>query len=52
MHDTTVWSFKTKRYTVTLQLTEDCGHRYDGEDLDGETQRNLDDGTYVAAMTV
>ena len=48
MHDTTVWSFKTKRYTVTLQLTADYGHRYDGEDMDGETQMGLDEGTYVA----
>ncbi len=44
----TVWSFKTPRFTVKLQLAQDCGYQYDGDDEDGETQAKLDNGEYIA----
>jgi hypothetical protein len=42
------WSFETARFRVELELMRDRGYRYDGEDEDGETQRKLDSGEYVA----
>ena len=44
----TVWAFKTARFTVELQIAQDYGYQYDGDDEDGETQRRLDSGEYVA----
>lgn len=44
----TVWSFKTARFTVALQIAQDYGYQYDGDDEDGETQAKLDSGEYVA----
>jgi len=44
----TVWSFKTARFTVELQIAEDYGYQYDGDDENGETQAALDSGEYVA----
>jgi hypothetical protein len=44
----TVWSFQTKRFRVELQIEPDYGYEYDGDDEDGETQRKLDNGEYVA----
>ena len=43
----TVWSFSTARFTVALEITEDYGYQYDGDD-NGETQALLDSGDYVA----
>lgn len=43
-----VWSFKTKRFEVSLILERDRGYQYDGNDEDGETQAKLDSGKYVA----
>ena len=39
-----VWSFRTARFCVELRLER----QYDGDDEDGETQRKLDEGEYVA----
>ena len=44
----TVWTFKTARFTVALELEEIHGYQYDGDDEDGETQAKLDSGEYVA----
>jgi hypothetical protein len=44
----TVWTFKTRRFLVSLNLERDYSYRYDGEDADGETQAGLDDGSLVA----
>lgn len=43
-----VWSFKTKRFEVSLILERDRHYQYDGDDDDGETQAKLDFGEYVA----
>lgn len=43
-----VWRFKNGRFTVSLWIEPDYGYRYDGDDEDGETQRALDNGDYVA----
>ena len=43
-----VWQFKTKRFLVTLELERDRRYKYDGDDEDGETQRKLDNGEFVA----
>jgi hypothetical protein len=48
MQEGTVWRFRTKRFTVELQLSEEPGYCYDGEDEDGETQAALDSGEFVA----
>ena len=42
----TVWTFKTKQFRVTLDLSPSC-EPYDGDDEDGEIQRKLNDGVYV-----
>lgn len=44
----TVWAFKTARFAVKLQVAQDWGHLYYGDDEDGETQAKLDSGEYVA----
>lgn len=44
----TVWKFETLRFTVALEITEDFGYRYAGDDPDGEVQAKLDSGEYVA----
>jgi hypothetical protein len=44
----TVWTFRTRRFRVELQITPCEYYEYDGDDPDGETQRKLDAGEYVA----
>ncbi len=44
----TVWSFETARFRVELQISEDIGYRYDGDDEDGSTQESLDSGELIA----
>ncbi|UVK46767.1 hypothetical protein BPNPMPFG_002475 [Mesorhizobium sp. AR07] len=44
----TVWCFTTSRFRVLLQIEPDFNYRYDGDDLEGETQAALDSGEYVA----
>lgn len=44
----TLWTFKTKRFTVKWQIEYVHGYRYDGEDENGETQSMLDSGELVA----
>jgi hypothetical protein len=44
----TVWTFRTRRFSVTLTIEDEPGYRYDGDDPDGETQGKLDSGEYVA----
>ena len=44
----TVWRFNTARFQVKLQLAQDVGHQYDGDDENGETQAALDSGEYIA----
>ncbi|MFL6728098.1 MAG: hypothetical protein ACJ8FS_16525 [Sphingomicrobium sp.] len=43
-----VWSFELGRVRITLEVREDYGYQYDGEDEDGETQAKLDNGEFVA----
>jgi hypothetical protein len=43
-----VWSFKTEKLEVILKLDRDHGYKYDGDDEDGQTQRDLDSGKLVA----
>lgn len=43
-----VWSFRTARFAVYLEVTPDYGYQYDGDDEGGETQAKLDSGEYVA----
>lgn len=44
----TVWSFETARFRVTLDIAEEFGYQYDGDDENGETQAKIDSGEYVA----
>ena len=44
----TVWTFRTARFLVTLELTHCDGYIYDGDDEDGETQAALDNGDLIA----
>lgn len=44
----TVWSFKSGHFVVSLEVTEDYGYQYDGDDENGEVQAKLDSGEYVA----
>jgi hypothetical protein len=43
-----VWQFETARFTVTLRIEREFNFKYDGDDENGETQRALDCGDYVA----
>lgn len=43
----TVWQFRTRRFRVALEL-EFVPYEYDGDDDDGEIQRKLDCGDFVA----
>lgn len=43
-----VWKFKTKNFTVILELRRDNNYRYDGDDENGEIQAKLNTGEYVA----
>jgi hypothetical protein len=45
---TQVWSFRSGRVRVALEIRQDVGYRYDGDDEDGETQAALDCGEMVA----
>lgn len=42
------WQFNTKRFSVVLLIAEIYGYQYDGDDEDGETQRQLDSGELIA----
>lgn len=42
------WSFRTKRFKVSLYLERLHGYQYDGDDPDGETQSQLDSGELIA----
>jgi hypothetical protein len=44
----TVWTFRTKRFRVSLELQRDNFYRYDGDDENGETQAALNSGEFVA----
>ena len=51
----TMWTFKTKNFTVRWEVDYDLGYQYDGDDEFGETQAALDCGSMVAfdsTMTV
>lgn len=43
-----VWKFETKRFRVTAAIREYETYEYDGEDENGETQRKIDSGEFVA----
>ena len=43
-----VWLFQTKRFRISLEITQDHHYRYDGDDESGEVQDKLDSGEYVA----
>lgn len=42
------WTFKTKHFKVELHRKIDFDYVYDGDDADGETQKKLDSGEYIA----
>ena len=44
----TVWSFKTKRFEIRLEIERDYNYQYDGDDENGEVQSKLDSGEFVA----
>ncbi|WP_420408682.1 hypothetical protein [Hoeflea sp.] len=44
----TVWTFNTARFSVSLEIAQECGFQYDGDDETGETQAALDSGDLVA----
>lgn len=44
----TVWSFRTARFAVYLEISPDWHYQYDGGGPDDETQSKLDSGEYVA----
>jgi hypothetical protein len=48
MKPETVWTFRTARFSIVLQIEQDYGYQYDGDDPEGETQAKLDSGEYVA----
>lgn len=48
MRSGTAWKFETARFTVRLELRRDFNYRYDGDDENGETQRKLYSGEYIA----
>lgn len=43
-----VWSFKTKRFEVCLEIERERHYKYDGDDEDGSIQDKIDSGEYVA----
>lgn len=43
-----VWRFKTKRFTIFLELERERKYKYEGDDPDGETQARIDNGEFVA----
>lgn len=43
-----VWTFELGRVLVALDLEQERGYQYDGDDPDGETQAKLDCGDYIA----
>jgi hypothetical protein len=45
---TQVWSFSIGRVELTLEIEQEPDYQYDGDDEDGETQRKIDCGDYVA----
>jgi len=47
-----VWSFRTKRFTVSLLVQRDRGYKYDGDDENNETQDKLDSGEFVAFNSI
>lgn len=44
----TVWQFDTAHFSVKLIVEQEDGYRYDGDDEDGEIQRKIDCGEYIA----
>lgn len=44
----TVWTFRTTRFCVSLEITRDRRYRYDGDDEDCEIQNALDAGEMIA----
>jgi len=44
----TVWKFAIGRVSVELEIIQDCGYQYDGDDENGEIQAALDRGEFVA----
>lgn len=48
MNSETVWTFKTARFEIRLEIEEEPHYRYDGDDENGETQAKLDSGEYIA----
>ena len=48
MHKETVWSFKTARFSVALEITYEPNYQYDGDDEDGSIQDAIYRGDYVA----
>jgi hypothetical protein len=43
-----VWSFETERLVITLKVERDHRFKYDGDDENGQIQRDLDSGKLVA----
>lgn len=43
-----VWTFRTARFLVALEIIHLAGYQYDGDDECGETQADLDSGELLA----
>jgi len=46
-HEGIVWTFTTERFCISLEIEVESYPRYDGDDEDGEIQRQLDNGSLV-----
>lgn len=46
-HDGIVWTFNTERFCISLEIEVESYPHYDGDDEDGEIQRQLDNGSLV-----
>lgn len=45
---TEVWNFTIGRVELTLEIEQESGYQYDGDDENGETQTAIDNGEFVA----
>jgi hypothetical protein len=47
-HEDKMWEFRTRNFAVSWEVELEHNYQYDGDDEDGEVQRKLNDGDYVA----
>lgn len=50
-HQGVVWTFNTERFCVSLEIYLIEDYRYDGDDEDGQIQRDINSGNLVAFDT-